>query len=106
MLKTLSATPAREPEPAHRRGAPGDPSETTTPEEYPVPPGRTRSGVGAARQRGSSLRVTSNLTEPAGVLTWERDFLLGLAINVLEDFVGNTDEQDGEHNGGSDDEHE
>ena len=70
---------------------------TTTPEEYPVPLARTRSGVGAARQRGSSPRVTSNLAQPAGVLSWERDFLLGLAVSVLEDLVGNIDDEDGEH---------
>jgi len=40
--------------------------------------------------------VSSNLAQPAGVLPWERDFLLGLAVNALEDFVGNTNEEPGE----------
>ena len=46
-----------------------------------------------------------DLAQPAGVLSWERDFLLGLAVNVLEDLVGNTNEEDGEHNGELDEEH-
>ena len=41
MSKTLSATPAREPKPARRRGAPKGPSETFTPEEYSTQLGRT-----------------------------------------------------------------
>jgi hypothetical protein len=40
--------------------------------------------------------VSSNLAQPAGVLSWERDFLLGLAVDALEDFVGNTNEEAGE----------
>lgn len=41
MSKTLSATPAREPKPARRRGAPKGPSETFAPEEYSTQLGRT-----------------------------------------------------------------
>ena len=74
---------------------PGDQGETLTLEEHPTKLAR-RSTVGAARQRGSSPRVTSNLTHPAGVLSWERDFLLGLAVNVLEDFVSNANQGDEE----------
>jgi hypothetical protein len=37
----------------------------------------------------------SNLGELAGVLAWEREFLLPLAVDVLEDFVGNTNEKVG-----------
>ena len=105
MLKPLSATPAREPEPARRRGAPGDPSEASTPEEYPGPLGRTTRGVGPPRHRGALPRLSSNLAQPAGVLSWEREFLLGLAVDVLEDFVGNTSEEEGERDGESDAEH-
>lgn len=94
MSKTLSPTPACESEPGRRRGAPEDPSETPTSEEYPARLARTRRGVGAARQRGSSPRVTSNLGQPVGVLSWERDLLLGLAVAVLDDFVGSTNGQD------------
>jgi hypothetical protein len=46
------------------------------------------------RRQGAALRVRSNLGEPAGVLSWERDFLLALAVEVLEDFVGNPNEED------------
>ena len=92
MLKTVSATPLRAPGTPCSSGAPADPSETLTPEEQPTQCARTKGGVGAARQRGSSPRVSSNLA-PAGVLSWERDFLLGLAVNALEDFVGNTNEE-------------
>jgi hypothetical protein len=40
--------------------------------------------------------VSSNLAQPAGVLSWERDFLLGLAVDALGDFVGNTNEEAGD----------
>lgn len=95
MLKTVSATPLRAPGTPCGSGVPADPSETLTPEEHPTPLGRTK-GVVAARQRGASPRVSSNLAQPAGVLSWERDFLLGLAVDALEDFVGNTNEEAGE----------
>ena len=95
MLKTVSATPLRAPGTPCSSGAPADPSETVTPEEHPTPLARAK-GVGAARQRGASPRVSSNLAQPTGVLPWERDFLLGLAVNALEDFVGNTNEEPGE----------
>ena len=106
MSKTVSATPVRAPGTPCRTGAPRDQRETLTPEEHRVQRKRARRSVGAARQRGSSPRVTSNLAQPAGVLSWERDFLLGLAVNVLDDFVGNTNEECGEHNGESDEEHQ
>jgi hypothetical protein len=95
MSKTLPAAPAREPEPARRSGAPTDIAETpiadVLPEITVVTP---RIVIAAARQRRSFPRLTSNLGQPAGVLSWERDFLLALAVDVLEDFVGNTNEED------------
>jgi len=100
MSKTLSATPMREPERACRIGAPGGHVETPASEDPPDQVARTRrTGVRAARQRGSSPRVssprvTSNLGQPVGVLSWERDLLLGLAVDVLDDFVGSTNGQD------------
>lgn len=97
MPKTLSATFTREPESACRSGAPGDPREIPGQESAERIAPAPRVGVGAARQRGASLHVKSNLGQPAGVLSWERDFLLGLAVNVLEDFVGNSDEEDDKH---------
>ena len=96
MLKTVSGTPLRAPRTPCSNGAPADPSETLTLEEHATQLARTKSSVGAARQRGSSPRVSSNLAQPAGVLSWERDFLLGLAVDALEDFVGNTNEEAGE----------
>jgi hypothetical protein len=94
MLKTLSVKPARAPESACRNGAPDDLREPPAPEEDPAQIVRTRTSVGAARQRRSSPRLASNLGQPVGVLSWERDFLLALAVDVLEDFVGNTNEED------------
>jgi hypothetical protein len=106
MSKTVSATPLRAPGTPCRTGVPSDPSETLIPEERPTPLAHARRSVGAARQRGSSPRVTSNLAQPAGVLSWERDFLLGLAIDVLDGFVGNIKEERGEHNVKSGEEHQ
>lgn len=37
--------------------------------------------------------IRSNLGEPAGVMCWERDFLLALAVDALDDFSKNTDEE-------------
>jgi hypothetical protein len=37
--------------------------------------------------------MTSNLGEPVGVFSWERDFLLALAADVLEEFVELHDEK-------------
>lgn len=34
--------------------------------------------------------IRSDLGEPAGVLSWEREFLLPLALDVLDEFVGNS----------------
>ncbi len=96
MLKTVSATPRRAPRTPRSSSVPADPGETVTAEEHPTQLARTKSSVGAARQRGSFQRVASNLAQPAGVLSWERDFLLGLAVDALEDFVGNTNEEAGE----------
>jgi hypothetical protein len=96
MLKTVSATPLRASGTPCSSGAPADPSETLTPEEHPAQLARTKGSVGAARQRGASPRVASNLAQPAGVLSWERDFLLELAVDALEDFVGNANEEPGE----------
>ena len=98
MLKTVSAPPLRAPRTPCSSGAPADPSETVTPEEHPTSLARAK-GVGAARQRGAFPRVSSNLAQPAGVLSWERDFLLGLAVSALEDFEGNTNEEAGEFDG-------
>ena len=96
MLKTVSATPLRAPGTPCSSGVPAAPSETLTPEEYPTPLARTKGSVGAARRRASSPRVSSNLAQPAGVLSWVRVFLLGLAVDAFEDFVGNTNEEAGE----------
>jgi len=104
MSKTVSATPMRAPGTPCGSGAPGDPSETLTSDRHPAQHRCPKGSVGAARQRRSSPRVTSNLAQPAGVLAWERDFLLGLAVNVLEDFVGSANEKDEEHNWASDEE--
>ena len=44
--------------------------------------------------RSEPPKIRSRLGEPAGVLTWEREFLLPIAVDVLEDFVRAADEKD------------
>ena len=48
----------------------------------------------APRHRNVPRRVTSNLGEPAGIFSWEREFLLALAADVLEDCVERAHEED------------
>ena len=44
--------------------------------------------------RSEPPQIRSRLGEPAGVLSWEREFLLPIAVDVLEDFVRAADEKD------------
>jgi hypothetical protein len=93
MSKTRSGAPLRAPRIACRRGAPKVqefPSETEAREQPANAVARPRAA--SQRHRVACPRFASNLGEPAGVLSWERDFLLGLALDVLEDFVGNDHE--------------
>jgi len=101
MSKTLPATPMREPERACRIGA------SERHDESPALAGPSssrahapRANAAAVRRRSSCPRVTSNLGQPIGVLSWERDFLLGLAVDVLDGFVESTNGQD-DHSDGS-----
>lgn len=55
--------------------------QTVRPSALPLRP------PGASRQHAARRRVTSNLGEPVGMFSWEREFLLALAVDVLEDFV-------------------
>ena len=93
MSKTLSATLTRAPGTAYLVGAPAEFSETHAPELARSRSARMPRVGGAARQPAACPRITSNLGEAAGVLSWERDFLLALAVNVLEDFAGNAHEE-------------
>lgn len=53
---------------------------------------------GSSRRRSSRsqrrLKVRSGLGEPAGVLSWEREFLLPIVADFLNDFVRATDDED------------
>jgi hypothetical protein len=95
MSKTLSAAPTRAPTAACQSGAPADQGEPPAPEQ--VTPEQARASTlplpaaEAPRQPLARRRIASNLGEPAGMFVWERDFLLGLAADVLEGFVENHD---------------
>jgi hypothetical protein len=94
MSNMPSATRKRESERAHRTSASVDSQCTDAPKWSGPRHLRPRvEGTARARPRRPSLRIVSNLGEPAGVLAWEREFLLPLAVDVLEDFVGNADEE-------------
>ena len=94
LSRTLSATRARAPEIACRSGAPEVLSGAELAQQPPDAVVHQARAGGAPRHRVLCPQVTSNLGEPAGVLSWERDFLLALAVDVLEDFVGNDHEED------------
>jgi len=93
MSKSLSATRERAPTLACSGSAPEDQVEFR--ESVPVvsvAPRRSPSH-GAPRRGAVAPRMTSNLGEPVGVFCWERDFLLALAADVLEEFVEPHDEE-------------
>lgn len=82
MSKRLSATLTRAREPGFgNQNEPRDAEHSARPSALPLRPLR------ASRQPAARRRVTSNLGEPAGMFSWEREFLLALAVDVLEDFV-------------------
>ncbi|HKY34519.1 MAG TPA: hypothetical protein VJN18_01155 [Polyangiaceae bacterium] len=84
MSKRLSATLTRAHEPGQGSNAVSHETEvsqhTVRPSALPLGSLRTRRGLVPHRLR-------SNLGEPVGVFSWEREFLLALAVDVLEDFV-------------------
>lgn len=101
MSKTLSAAPTRAPTPACQSGAPADQSEPSAPGQ--VTPEQAHASTlplvaaEAPRQPMARRRIASNLGEPAGMFLWERDFLLGLAVDVLEGFVENHESVENDH---------
>lgn len=89
MSKRLSATLTRAPEPGtgnQDQQLLAQPS--ARPSVLPLKP------PGAPRHRAAQRRITSNLGEPAGIFSWEREFLLALAADVLEDCVERAHEED------------
>jgi hypothetical protein len=93
MSKSLSATRERAPTTACSGSAPEDQVEFRVPTPIasggarPSPPQR------APRRVVAAPPMTSNLGEPVGVFCWERDFLLALAADVLEEIVEPHDEE-------------
>ena len=87
MSKRLSATLTRAREPGtgnHNELS----QQSARPSALPLKP------PGAPRHRAAQRRVTSNLGEPVGIFSWEREFLLALAADVLEDCVERAHEED------------
>lgn len=92
MSKSLSATRERAPTPACSGSAPEDQVEFRV--STPVASGAAAPpSLGAPRRVAAAPPMTSNLGEPVGVFCWERDFLLALAADVLEEFVEPHDEK-------------
>lgn len=100
MSKTLSGAPTCVPIPACKSGVPADQIETPAPEytaEQARPSALPLPDAEAPRQPLARRRIASNLGEPAGMFLWERDFLLGLAVDVLEGFVENHESIENDH---------
>lgn len=96
MSKTLPAPRSRAPMTACGTGASAAANQFS---EAAAPPGEPDPRcIGAPRQAVPRRRIRSNLGEPAGMFTWERDFLLSLAAEVLEDFVTVAPEHDEKDN--------
>lgn len=93
MSKSLSATRERAPTSACSGSAPEDRVEfrVSTPAACGAAP--PSPSLGAPRRVAAAPPMTSNLGEPVGVFSWERDFLLALASDVLEEFVELHDEK-------------
>ncbi len=93
MSKSLSATRERAPTIACSGGATEDHVEFQV--STPTAPGGARPSPPhrALRRVAAAPPMTSNLGEPVGVFSWERDFLLALAADVLEEFVEPHDEK-------------
>ena len=93
MSKSLSATRERAPTIACSGSAPEDQVEFRVPTPIasggPPPPPPHH----APRRVAAAPPMTSNLGEPVGVFSWERDFLLALAADVLEEFLESHDEK-------------
>ena len=100
MSKTLSGAPTCVPIAACQSGAPADQVESPAP-EHTAEQARASSlpllAAEAPRQSMARRRIASNLGEPAGMFLWERDFLLGLAVDVLEGFVENHESVENDH---------
>lgn len=93
MSKRLSAPLTRAREPGFGSAAPSISDELLLAQQVrpAVLPLRAPS---APRQRSARREVKSNLGEPVGMFSWEREFLLALAVDVLEDFVERDHEED------------
>lgn len=89
MSKRLSATLTRPREPGI-----GNQDESLLAQQSARPAALPLKPPGAPRHRNVPRRVTSNLGEPAGIFSWEREFLLALAADVLEDCVERAHEED------------
>lgn len=100
MSKTLSGRPTCVPIAACQSGAPADQVESLAAEntlEQPRPAALPLLVTEAPRLPLARRRIASNLGEPAGMFLWEREFLLGLAVDVLEGFVENHESVENDH---------
>lgn len=100
MSKTLSGTPTCVPTAACQIGVPADQVETLAPKhaaEQARPSALPLVAAEAPRLPLARRRIASNLGEPVGMFLWERDFLLGLAVDVLEGFVENHELIENDH---------
>lgn len=93
MSKSLSAMRERAPTSACSGSAPADQVEFRVSTPIASGGGRPSPPHGAPRRVAAAPPMTSNLGEPVGVFSWERDFLLALAADVLEEFVEPDDEE-------------
>ena len=94
MSKTLPAPRTRAPTTACGTGVSAAEKEGSD-----AAPAETRSEarlIGAPRQAVPRRRIRSNLGEPAGIFVWERDFILGVAAEVLNELVDEKEEDEGE----------
>jgi hypothetical protein len=94
MSKTLPAPRTRAPTAANGTSAPAAVIEVPEQGSSAKPP--ERRCIGAPRQAVPRRRICSKLAEPVGIFVWERDYLLGVAAEVLNELVDEKENDEGE----------
>jgi hypothetical protein len=94
MSKTLPAPRTRAPTTACGTGVPAAAKERSAAASAETP--SEPRAIGAPRQAVPRRRVSSNLGEPAGIFVWERDFILSVAADVLNELVNEKEQDEGE----------
>lgn len=91
MSKTLPAPRTRAPKTACGISVPARSDE---PPSTPTDPARASPNrIGGPRRAAPRRHIHGNLSEPAGMFVWERDFLLAVASDVLDELVKDEDEE-------------